>query len=109
MLTGNDQELLPQEEPQQAELPCTTSEPSAACADGLNVMACRPARQAGSLVTTLPSGVPALGDLRAAPPRSMTPERAVAIMTIQERESFLAEARRRARASCWQRPRPATG
>src|SRR5712691_1635777 len=34
-----------------------------------------------------------LGDLRAAPPRPMTPEQAVAIMTIQERESFLAEAR----------------
>jgi nitroimidazol reductase NimA-like FMN-containing flavoprotein (pyridoxamine 5'-phosphate oxidase superfamily) len=37
--------------------------------------------------------VPTLGDLRAAPPRPMTPEQAVAIMTIQERESFLAEAR----------------
>ena len=40
-----------------------------------------------------PSGGPVLGDLRAAPPGPMTPEQAVAIMTIQERESFLAEAR----------------
>jgi hypothetical protein len=49
MLIGNDQELLPQEKPQQAELLCTTSEDAvlqSSAGRALAMTAARAARQA---------------------------------------------------------------